>query len=117
MWAVGLQKELKKANKTFSKLELTTSDMADFGSVLKTDGKNLVIFNTDKFAFVSPFLNSLRTAATQYDLLLFEQYSWKNQNEKMPEGIYISPFIFNVNQDKLNAYNSFVYELLWEKFK
>ncbi|HEY6914338.1 MAG TPA: LysM peptidoglycan-binding domain-containing protein [Paludibacter sp.] len=105
MWAAGLQKELKKANKTFSKLELTTSDAADFGSVLKTDGKNLVIFNTDKFAFVSPFLNPLRVAATQYDLLLFEQYSWKNQNEKMPAGIYISPFMFNVNQDKLDDYS------------
>ncbi len=104
LWAAGLQKELKKANKTYSKLALTTSDAADFESVLKTDEKNLIIFNTDKFAYVSPFLNSLRTAATQYDLLLFEQYSWKNQSEKMPAGIYISPFMFNVNQDKLGDY-------------
>lgn len=105
IWATGLQKELRKADKIYSKLALTTSDAADFESVLKTDQKNLVIFNTDKFSYVSPFLNSLRNAATQYDLLLFEQYSWKNQAEKMPAGIYISPFIFNVNQDKLDDYN------------
>jgi len=105
IWAAGLQKELRKANKTFSKLELTTSDAADFASVLKAEGKNLVIFNTDKFAYISPFLTPFRAVATQYDLLLFEQYSWKNQNEKMPAGIYISPFMFNVNQDKLADYN------------
>ena len=105
MWAAGLQKQLKKANKYYSTLELTTSDVTNFESVLKTGVKNLVIFNTDKFAYVSPFLKPLRTAAVQYDLLLFEQYSWKNQNEKMPAGIYVSPFIFNVNQDKLNDYS------------
>jgi LysM repeat protein len=105
MWAEGLQKELKRANKSYSTLELTTSDMADFASVLKSGEKNLVIFNTDKFAYISPFLNPLRTASSQYELVLFEQYSWRNQSEKMPNGIYISPFLFKVNQEKLSEYN------------
>jgi hypothetical protein len=105
IWANDLKKELKKANKSFSTIELTTSDLADFGSVFKSDEKNLVIFNTDKFAYISPFVAPLRSASTQFDVLLFEQYNWRNQQEKLPKGFCFSAFSPSMNTEKLNEYN------------
>jgi len=105
IWADDLKKELKKANKSYSTLELTTSDMADFGSVLKSGEKNLIIFNTDKYAYVSPFISSLRTVSTEYNVVLFEQFSWRNQSEKLPNGLCLSPFVTQVNSENLDSYN------------
>ena len=105
MWAGDLRKELKKANKSFSTIELTTSDATDFGSVFKSGEKNLVIFNTDKYAYISPYLNPLRSSSSDYNVVLFEQYNWKNQTEKLPNGLYLSPFSTTINQNKLAEYN------------
>ncbi|HEY5592963.1 MAG TPA: LysM peptidoglycan-binding domain-containing protein [Paludibacter sp.] len=100
-----LQKELNKERKSFSKIELTTSDYADFKTGLKKGEKNIVIFNTDKFAYISPFIGPLQTQADEYDIILLKQYSWKNQDTKMPLSIYISPFRINENSTKLTNYN------------
>jgi len=105
IWADDLKKELKRANKSYSTFQLSTSDVADFGSVLKSDGKSLIIFNTDKFAYVSPFLAPLQAASSQYSVVLLEKYSWKNQTEKLPNGLYFSPFNTTINTEKLEQYN------------
>ena len=105
IWVDGLKKELKKGNKSYSTLQLSTSDLADFSSVLKSNGKNLIIFNTDKFAYVSPFIAALKTLPSQYSIVLFEKYNWKNQAEKLPSGLYFSPFTTAINSEKLDKYN------------
>lgn len=105
IWSDALKKELSKKHKTFSKLELSTSDNADFKAVLKKEGKNLVIFNTDKYAYISPFIAPLRSCIEQYDVRLFEQYNWKNQSEKMPSSIYVSPFMSKYNSKELGDFN------------
>jgi len=105
IWSDALKKELGKKHKTFSEIELITSDNADFKSVLKKNEKNLVIFNTDKYAYMSPFIAPLRSCTDQYEITLFEQYNWKNQHEKMPSSIYVSPFMSKYNPKELGDFN------------
>ncbi|MDD4993958.1 MAG: LysM peptidoglycan-binding domain-containing protein [Paludibacter sp.] len=111
----GLQYKLKKSKRLFSTIELSTSDVADFGSVLKAGEKNIVIFNTDKYADVSPFIAPLQAASKEYDVVLYEQYGWKNQSEKLKQTMYISPFISEMNTTKLNAFNQKYYFYLGKK--
>ena len=106
IWADALQVELKKEHTSFSILELTTSDNANYKSVLKKGEKNLIIFNTDKYAYISPFIASLQSHAKEFDIVLFEQYSWKNQNGKLRSRIYISPFISILDSMLLNKFNN-----------
>lgn len=108
----ALQKELNNRQKPFTKIELTTSDNADFKTVLIKGEKNIVIFNTDKFVYISPFIEPLRAQADDYDIILFKQYNWKNKNNKMPVSIYISPFRIKENSSKLTAYD----ELFTQRF-
>lgn len=105
-WAEDLQKELKKANKMFAKVELGSPEQTDFSTLLKTGGKNLVIFNTDKFSYVSPYLKSLNAVSDEFKIILYEQYSWKNQSDKFGNGLYFSPFKSDLNPSKLSDYNS-----------
>jgi len=105
IWSEALEKELGKKHKTFSEIKLISSDNADFKSVLKKNEKNLVIFNTDKYAYTSPFIAPLRSCTDQYEITLFEQYNWKNQTEKMPSSIYVSPFMSKYNPKELGEFN------------
>jgi len=105
LWNDALKKELNQIRKSFTEIELTNSDDAGFKSGLKKGEKNIVLFNTDKYAFISPFIKPLRSNTDEYNVILFEQYSWKNQKEKMPLSIYISPFKMIDNSSKLNTYN------------
>ncbi|MFZ4724047.1 MAG: LysM peptidoglycan-binding domain-containing protein [Paludibacter sp.] len=114
IWAEELQSLLKRNGKQFKNIELTSADYADFSKVLKKDEKNLVIFNTDKFAYISQFINPLYSKITEYDIVLFKQYSWKKQNERMPQSIYISPFISKYNPTEIVEFNN-LYEQLFNK--
>lgn len=106
IWAEELQSLLKRNGKQFTNIELTTADYTDFSKVLKKDQKNLVIFNTDKFAYISQFINPLYSKITDYDIVMFKQYSWKKQNERMPQSIYISPFIPKYNPNEISEFNN-----------
>jgi LysM repeat protein len=101
-----LQKELSKAQRQFSKIELSTSDNSDFKNLFKIGEKYLIVFNTDKYAYVGPFISPLRSLKNADDIILFEQYSWRNQNEKMPINFYSSPFNSTINSDRLNVFNT-----------
>ena len=39
------------------------------------------------------------------DIILFKQYSWRNQSEKTPQGIFVSPFITKYNPSLVNEFN------------
>jgi len=114
-WSEELQRKLRKSKRLFSTIELSTSDAADFGSVLKTGEKNVVIFNTDKYAYVSPFIAPLQTATSEYDVVLYEQYGWKNQPEKLKQSMSISPFISEMNPVRLNTFNQKYYCYMGKK--
>ncbi|HLP04353.1 MAG TPA: LysM peptidoglycan-binding domain-containing protein, partial [Paludibacter sp.] len=102
----GLKNFLAKSNRAYSELKLVTSDNADFSGSLKKGVRNLVIFNTDKFAYVSPFIDPLRTQAREFNVVMYKQYNWINQTNKIAQNLYISPFISNLDQNELVSFNS-----------
>jgi len=106
IWAENLKKELAKKHKTFYSFKMTNPDYADFESILNSREKNLIIFNTDKFANVSPFLTSLRALQAQYDVVFYEQYSWLDQEPKKPQSIYLAPFRPQLDNLSLKEYNA-----------
>jgi hypothetical protein len=100
-----LQKELIKARRDFSEIELSNPNTADFASALNKGEQNLIIFNTDKFVNISPYLAPLHTYSANYNITLLEQYSWRNQIENTLKCIYISPFISSLNPESLAEFN------------
>jgi LysM repeat protein len=101
----GLQKELTKQHKTFSIIPLNASKKDNFKTAFVKGKKNLIVFNTDKFAYVNSYLSQLKLSATENEVVLFEQYNWKNQAIKIPSKISISPFISNPDSTELVSFN------------
>ena len=102
----AIKSKFLKMRKSFGLLELNSPENVDFTKQLKPDQQNLIIFNTDRYALVSPYLNALNSVAENYKVLLLEQYSWRNQIEKKPDCIYISAFMPSVNEDISAEYKS-----------
>ncbi|MDD3321295.1 MAG: LysM peptidoglycan-binding domain-containing protein [Paludibacter sp.] len=100
-----LKKNLSNNKREFSMLNINSSDNVDFSKVIKKGVKNLIIFNTDKFAYVSPYMAALKDISINNDVTLFEQYSWKDQPEKIAQGIRISPFASTMDQAQLSSFN------------
>ncbi len=100
-----LRRNLSDIKKEYSVLNLTVSENADFTSSLKKDTKNLIVFNTDKFTYVSPYLALLKNMSAQYDITLYAQYSWKDQPDKLAKSIFISPFTSTIDQGQLSTFN------------
>ncbi len=105
IWAEKLKAELVRTRKSFSQINLTSADNVDLSTGLKRGEKNLVIFNTDKYAFISPYLSALKIKEKEYKIILFEQYSWINQDNKLSQSIYICPFDSKINSEKLSIFN------------
>lgn len=101
----ALQKSLTKKGITFSKIELENASNTDFKTVMKSSMENIVIFNTDKYSNVHSFIPVLRSYTKQFNIVLYEQYNWKNQSEKMPSSFYISPFMGKSNPKELSDFN------------
>jgi len=101
-----IQNQLLRDKKQFSKLELTTPETTNFTPYLKKGITNLIIFNSDKFSNVSPYFNSLRSKSNEYDIVLFEQYNWRIQAEKLPKNVYISPFKPEFNLEQIVTFNA-----------
>ncbi|MHB9141582.1 MAG: amino acid ABC transporter substrate-binding protein [Paludibacter sp.] len=109
----ALQKVFIKERKQFSNINLTTSDEADFKSVLNKKEKNIIIFNTDKYAYINPFINPIKANSNNYDIVLFEPYNWKNQKDKLAKNIYISPFRAEIDSTKLNDFDEYFAQLFY----
>jgi LysM repeat protein len=101
----ALKIELKHQRRSFKVIDLSSSDNSNIPLALKKSDKNLIIFDTDKYSNVSPYLNSFASLSSTYDIVLFEQYSWKNQMDKKIETICISPFLTNSNEHLITDYN------------
>ena len=102
----SLKIELARQRKSFGIIELGSSENINFSSELKKGEKNLIIFDTDKYSNVNAYIKALLSTSSEYDIVLFEQYSWNSQIEKKPESIYISPFISNLNEQLVDEYNT-----------
>ena len=101
----ALKSQLTKNRKSFGTIELSSPENINFGVDFKKGEKNLVIFNSDKFSNVSPYISSLLTASSEFNIVLLEQYSWRNQLEKKPDCITISPFIPVMNDAAVTDFN------------
>ena len=102
----SLKIELARQRKSFGIIELGSSENINFSSELKKGEKNLIIFDTDKYSNVNAYIKDLLSMSSEYEIILFEQYSWNSQIEKKPESIYISPFISNLNEQLVDEYNT-----------
>lgn len=102
----SLKIELARQRKSFGIIELGSSENINFSSELKKGEKNLIIFDTDKYSNVNAYIKALLSTSSEYEIVLFEQYSWNSQIEKKPESIYISPFISNLNEQLVDEYNT-----------
>ena len=104
--AAAIKSQLLKEHKSIGIVELSSPDNAGFNLQLKAGEKNLIIFNTDKFSNVSPYLNALNSLTAENNVLLYEQFSWRNQLDKKPDCLYITPFLSTVNETISDEYNS-----------
>ncbi len=106
IWADVLKKELSKEERAFSTLKLITAEDANFNTVLKKDENNIVIFNSDNFDLIYPFMNTLLVAQKNHKIELFKQFRWRNQTKETPTGFYLTPFKTDINTNLLNNYNN-----------
>ena len=104
--AGALKSQLLKQHKTIGIVELSSPENTGFSTQLKAGEKNMIIFNTDKFSNVSPYLNALNSLSAENNVVLYEPYSWRNQLEKKPDCLYIAPFLSTMNEKALGEYNS-----------
>jgi hypothetical protein len=101
-----LKNELKAKNRLFSVIENATEQSIQQSIVFEKEKTNIVIFNTDKYSGIYPFLSFLNLKSKEYDIQLFEQYSWKNQNTQVKfKTLSIAPFKPLITNDDLDQYN------------
>ena len=101
----ALKSELKRQRRQFKVIDLTSSDNLLLNFALKMNEKNLIIFDTDKYNNISPYLNAISSATSNYKIEIFEQYSWRNQMDKNIETFNISPFLSDLNVQLITEYN------------
>ena len=95
IWANALQSELTKRGVTFNSEEWKSTDVLEIGNKLNPGKENLIIFKTDRYRNVEPYLNAL-SSFRGYNITLFSQYSWETQPIRQKR-IYISPFTQDMN--------------------
>ena len=95
VWADALQRELTKRGATFNSENWKSTDVLEIGNKLNPAKENLIIFKTDKFRNVEPYLNAL-SSFSGYNITLFSQYSWSTQPIRQ-KNVFISPFTQDMN--------------------
>jgi len=97
---------LKSKNRNFNFVELINEQSIQNSVFLDKEKNNIIIFNTDKFSSVYPYLSFLNANALNYNITLYEQYSWKNQNAQVKfKSFSIAPFKPLLNDVDFNNYN------------
>jgi LysM repeat protein len=91
--ALNLKILLKNKNRKFSVIDSIPNQSLQTTTAFDKEKANIVIFNTDKFSSIYPYLSFLNANALNYNILLYEQYSWKNQNAQVKfKSFSIAPF-------------------------
>lgn len=91
----ALKSSLKKSKKNYMSKLISSLVATDFTNELKKGAQNIIIFNSDKYTSVSPYLSAVRTQTSNFDITLFGQNNWRNQNIMLPSVKFVSPFISN----------------------
>ncbi|MCL1868582.1 MAG: penicillin-binding protein activator [Paludibacter sp.] len=106
VWATSLENALTKKGKYSETTVWTTpADNTEIQTLLRSGVKNILIFMTDNYANVQPYVATINTlSAANINLSLYIRYSWLNYNFKNTETIYISPFNNTLNTSDLNVY-------------
>jgi LysM repeat protein len=102
----AMKVELNRQKKSFKVVDLGSPGNLNWSSSLKKGVKNLIVVDTDKYPIFIPYLNNFTSAASEYDITLFEPYSWRTQIGKKIQSLFISPFIGNMNDQLTADYNS-----------
>ena len=86
-----LREKAMAAEFTIVDITLQTINDDSLTTVLKQDKKNILVFNSDKYAPVNAVMNKVVNQKKGHSLALFGRYSW--QHEKCPiEMVYVSIF-------------------------
>jgi len=89
----NLKELLKSKNRKFNVIDTIPNQSLQTTIAFDKEKTNIVIFNTDKFSSIFPYLSFLNANALDYNILLYEQYSWKNQNAQVRfKSFSIAPF-------------------------
>ncbi len=105
-FSTDLKELLTRKNYKFSVVENATEQTISTSVVLEKDKSNIFIFNTDKFSGIYPYLSFLNTNAQEFNIVLYEQYSWKNQNAQVKfKSISVAPFKPLLNDTDFTSYN------------
>ncbi len=89
----NLKELLNRKNRKFNVIEITSEQSLQTTTFFEKDKSNIVIFNTDKFSSIFPYLGFLNSNALNFNILLYEQYNWKNQNAQVKfKSFSIAPF-------------------------
>ena len=106
VWATSLENNLTKKGKFSQTIAWTSpADNTEIQTYLRSGMKNILIFMTDKYANVQPYMTTINTlSAANINLALYVKYSWLNYNFKNTETMYISPFSNSLENNDLNIY-------------
>jgi len=103
----NLKSILTTKNRKFNVVEIGPDVTLQSAVIPETDKSNIFIFNTDKFSSVFPYLSYLNSNALNFNILLYEQYSWKNLNTQVKfKSFSIAPFKPLLNEEDFTSYNS-----------
>lgn len=111
----AIKRMLYRNSIKYNTIKLSDPEINKFDSVANYNKKNFIIFNTDRFSTIQPYLKMINQASQKYDILLFEKYNWKNQATARPVGVYIAPFKSESEIYQLDQYNQEFTDLFnWE---
>lgn len=97
---------LTSKNRSFKVIEAANEQVVQSATVFEAGKTNILIFNTDKFSALFPYLSFLNAKAQEYNILLYEQFSWKNQNAQVKfKSFSVAPFKPVLNDSVYNKYN------------
>ncbi len=103
----NLKQLLKSKNRKFNVIDTIPNQSLQTAVAFEKEKSNIVIFNTDKFSSIFPYLSFLNANALDYNILLYEQYSWKNQNAQVKfKSFSIAPFKPLLNDVDFNNYTT-----------
>lgn len=94
-------------NQNFKVIEAANEQLIQSSTAFEPGKTNILIFNTDKFSGLFPYLSFLNAKAQEYNIVLYEQFSWKNQNAQVKfKSVSIAPFKPELNDSDFKKYNN-----------
>lgn len=100
-----LKSNLSKNKIEYTEITASDPEYFDINSKLKSNHENFVLFNTEKFSTVQPYINKLADVS-DYQIYLYSEMAWQNQNLKNLNSVGVSPFKNKLNDQKIKKYQS-----------